>query len=120
MPHHRIHLAHSAALTLTLVQQTDMLSFSPWPLVETDSLRTGLLALPLRERFHSNRVGIVRRGNEALSHAATRFLAHFMEQMRGCIAADDRQLRQVFRSVELEAAARGGEAPGEAGVSGDV
>ena len=104
-PRNRIHLAHSASLTLTLVQQTDMLSFCPWPLVETDSLRTGLVALPLRERFHTHRVGIVRRANEALSHAATRFLAHFMQQVEGCLASDDARLRRVFHSVERVEAA---------------
>ena len=104
-PHHRIHLVHSNALALTLVQQTDMLGFCPWPLVETDTLRTGLVALTLRETFQPTRVGIVRRANEALSHAATRFVAHFMEQLSVCLASDDPQLRRVFRSVELEAAA---------------
>jgi LysR family transcriptional regulator, regulator of abg operon len=57
--------------------------------------------LPLRERFHASRVGLVRRANEAPSHAATRFVAHFMEQVRGCLDSDDPQLRRVFRSVEL-------------------
>lgn len=98
-PHQRIHLAHSAALSLALVQQTDMLSLCPWPLVE--SLRSGLVPLPLRERFHASRVGIVRRANEALPHAASRFLEHFMAQTRACLASDDPQLLRVFRSVEL-------------------
>lgn len=101
VPRQRIHLAHSASLTLTLVQQTDMLSFCPWPLVETDSLRTGLVPLPLRERYRAHRAGVVRRTNEALSHAATRFLHHFMEQMTVCLASDDPKLQRVFRSVEL-------------------
>lgn len=103
-PRARIHLAQSASLMLTLVQQTDMLSFCPWPLVETSDLRTRVVALSLRERFHTNRVGVVRPANEALSHAATRFLAHFMQQLRECLASEDAQLRRVFRSVELAAA----------------
>lgn len=102
-PHHRIHLVHSSALALTLVQQTDMLGYCPWPLVETEALRAGLVALTLRETFQATRVGIVRRANEALSHAATRFVAHFMEQLAVCLASDDPQLRRVFRSVELDA-----------------
>jgi LysR family transcriptional regulator of abg operon len=100
-PRSRIHLAQSASLTLTLVQQTDMLSFCPWPLVETDDMRTRVVALQLRERFHANRVGVVRRANEALSHAGVRFLAHFMDLIRECVASDDAQLKRVFRSVEL-------------------
>jgi molybdate transport repressor ModE-like protein len=104
-PRNRIHLAHSASLMLTLVQQTDMLSFAPWPLVETEPLRTALAPLPVRESFRSSRVGIVRRANEAPSHAATRFLAHFTQVVRDCVASEDPQLRRVFRSVELESAA---------------
>jgi LysR family transcriptional regulator of abg operon len=100
-PRARIHLVHSASLMRTLVQQTDMLGFCPWPLVETDDMRARVVALPLRERFHSHQVGVVRRANEALSHAAARFVAHFMEQMRDGVASDDAQLRRVFRSVEL-------------------
>lgn len=102
-PAARIHLAQSASLTLTLVQQTDMLSLCPWPLVETDDMRARVVALPLRERFRINRVGIVRRDNEALSHASLRFVAHFMALVRECAASDDAQLKRVFRSVELAA-----------------
>ncbi|MEJ8815593.1 LysR family transcriptional regulator [Variovorax ureilyticus] len=100
-PRHRIHLAHSAALSMTLVQQTDMLSLCPWPLVETEGRHSGLVPLQLRERFHPSRVGVVRRANEALPHAASRFLAHFTEQTRACLASGDPRMKRVFRSVEL-------------------
>ena len=46
-PQQHIQLAHSASLMLTLVQQTDMVTFCPWPLVETNSLRHSLVALQL-------------------------------------------------------------------------
>ena len=69
-PAHKIHLAHSPTLMLTLVQQSDMLSFCPWPLVETMELRDKLVALPLREQFQVNTAGIVRRAQEAPQPAA--------------------------------------------------
>lgn len=100
-PYHRIHLAQSAALVLTLARQTDMVTFFPWPLVETEGLRTSMVALPLRERFHTHTVGIVRRAQEAPSHAAARFIAHFLEQVRLARASNDSELRRVLYSVEL-------------------
>lgn len=100
-PRHRIQLAHSASLMLGLVRKTDMLTFCPWPLVETDSLRHSLLALQLRERFRSNTVGIVRRAQEAPSHAASRFIAHFLEQVPAWVASEDPELRRVLHSVDV-------------------
>jgi LysR family transcriptional regulator, regulator of abg operon len=101
-PRQRIHLAHSASLMLTLVQQTDMLSFCPWPLVETASLRDRLVALPLRERFRSHLVGVVRRAQETPSPAARSFIALFLDAMRHWAASPDHpEWRHVLRSVEL-------------------
>ena len=100
-PRHRIHLAHSASLMLTLVQQTDMVTFCPWPLVETDSLRTSLAALQLKERFRTNVVGIIRRAQEAPSHAAASFIALFLEQVRAWVSSEAPELRRVLHSVDL-------------------
>ncbi|WP_382160647.1 LysR family transcriptional regulator [Hydrogenophaga sp. ANAO-22] len=101
-PRQRIHLAHSASLMLTLVQQTDMLSFCPWPLVETASLRDRLVALPLRERFRSHLVGVVRRAQETPAPAARSFIALFLDAMRHWAASPDHpEWRHVLRSVEL-------------------
>lgn len=105
-PSQRIHLAHSAMLMLTLVRQAGMLTFCPWPLVETSSMREGMVALPLRERFDTHEVGVVRRSNEPLSHAAQRFVALFMAEVRACVASDDPELKRVFYSVELMGEAR--------------
>lgn len=101
VPSQRIHLAHSAALMLTLVRQVGMLTFCPWPLIETSGMRDGLVALALRERFNTHEVGVVRRSNESLSHAAQRFVALFMEEVRACVASSDPELKRVFYSVEL-------------------
>jgi len=100
-PLHRIQLAHSASLMLGLVRKTDMLTFCPWPLVETDGLRHTLVALQLRERFRSNVVGIVRRAQEAPSHAAARFIAHFLGQLPAWLASEDPELRRVLHSVDV-------------------
>ncbi|MGH6626044.1 MAG: LysR family transcriptional regulator [Burkholderiaceae bacterium] len=100
-PRQRIHVAQSVSLMLTLVRQTDMLTFCPWPLVETDSLRSSMVALALRERFRTHTVGIVRRAQETPSPAAARFIAHFLEQVRAAVASNEPELRRVFYSVDL-------------------
>lgn len=100
-PLQRIQLAHSASLMLTLVQQTDMVTFCPWPLVETNGLRQTLVALPLRERFRTNVVGIDRHAHEASSHAATRFIALFLEQVKAWPSSDTPELRRVLHSVDV-------------------
>lgn len=103
VPRHRILLAQSASLMLTLVQQSDMLTFCPWPLVETAYLRGRMVALQLRERFAPRTVGVIRRSNETPSLAAQRFLAHFMAQVQASAASNDPEMRRVFYSVELQA-----------------
>ncbi|MBH1964448.1 MAG: LysR family transcriptional regulator [Comamonadaceae bacterium] len=100
-PMHRIHLAHSASLMLTLVQRTNMLTFCPWPLVETDELRHNLAALQLKETFNTNVVGLVRRSHEAPSHAASLFIEVFLEQVRAWESSQDPQLRRVLHTVDL-------------------
>jgi len=106
-PVHRVQLAHSASLMLGLVRKTDMLTFCPWPLVETDALRHTLVTVQVRERFRSNVVGIVRRAQEAPSHAAARFISHFLDQLPAWLASDDPELRRVLHSVDLVEAGGG-------------
>lgn len=101
VPRHHIHLAQSASLMLTLVQKTDMLTFCPWPLAETASLRGSMVALQLREQFAPRTVGIIRRSNQTPTLAAQRFLAHFAQQVRASVHSDDAELRRLFYSVEL-------------------
>lgn len=100
-PMRHIQLAHSASLMLTLVQQTDMVTFCPWPLVETNGLRQTLVALPLRERFRTNVVGLVRRAHEAPSQPASRFMALFMDQVRDWPSSSAPELRRVLHAVDI-------------------
>lgn len=100
-PRQRIHLAHSAALILALVRQTDMLTFCPWPLVETMELREAIVPLALRERFQVNTVGIVRRRQETLSPAARVFVALFREVVAQWRDSADLRLRRVLHAVDF-------------------
>ncbi|MCT9811178.1 LysR family transcriptional regulator [Acidovorax sp. Be4] len=103
-PVQQVHLAHSPTLMLTLVQQTDMLSFCPWPLVETMELRDKIIAVQLRERFRPNTVGFIRRAQEALNPAAHQFKETFELVVRKWQDTEDLRLRRVLHSVDLLAA----------------
>jgi LysR family transcriptional regulator of abg operon len=100
-PRQRIHLAHSAALILALVRQTDMLTFCPWPLVETMELRETVVPLTLRERFKTNTVGIVRRRQQVLSPAAQVFVEVFREVALQWRESADVRLRRVLHAVDF-------------------
>ncbi len=100
-PYQRIHLAHSASLMLTLVRKTDMLTFCPWPLVESDSLRGHVAAIQLKERFNSHVVGIVRRAQESPSPAASRFIELFLDQVRMWRVSKQLELRRVLHAVDI-------------------
>lgn len=101
VPRGRIHLAQSASLMLTLVRQTDLLTFCPWPLLETGGLRGDLVALPLTERFDTRTVGVIRRAHEAPSLAAQCFVSLFMDEVRRGMADPDPAMRRLFYSIEL-------------------
>ena len=101
-PAHRIQLAHSPALIMALVRRSDMLSYCPWPVLESDEYgQAAVQALPLREPLGSNVVGIVRRAQEAPSHAAARFIAVFLAQIPLWAASRVPELRRVMRSVDV-------------------
>lgn len=98
---HRLHLAHSASLMLTLVQQTDMLCVVPWPLVETESLRHTLQPLHLSERLHANVVGVIHRSGEVLTDSAQAFVDLLVEEALRRASSGEAQWRHVFESVDI-------------------
>lgn len=101
VPARRIHLAHSASLVLELVSRTDMLTFCPWPLLESGGGHGVLVPFHLKEAFAPHEVGIVRRRHDTLSWAAQRFLDYFFDQVRAGMGSRDPALRRVFKSVDV-------------------
>lgn len=101
LPAHRLHLAHSPSLMLTLVQQTDMLCVMPWPLVETEAFRELVQPLPLRERLDPNVVGIIHRSGELLTPSAQAFAQLLIDEAQSRMASDEPRWRHVFQSVDL-------------------
>jgi LysR family transcriptional regulator of abg operon len=101
LPEHRLHLAHSPSLMLTLVQQTDMLCVMPWPQVETGDLRHSVQPLHLREHLHANVVGIIHRSGEVLAESAQAFVQLLIDEAQTRMGSDERRWRHVFQSVDM-------------------
>ncbi len=101
VPARHIHLVHSASLLLHLVEHSDMVSFCPWPLIETEGPHGRLVPLRLRETFDPHTVGVVQRGHGALPWAAQRFVHHLQAQVQACRHTSDPLLQRVFRSIDV-------------------
>lgn len=99
-PHERIQLAHSGWLALSLMKRVDMLSFWPWPLLETENFNGDFIALNLQERFAHHEVGIVRRAHEAPSPAAALFIELFREQVRQAALSTDPAWKRFFYTLD--------------------
>lgn len=99
-PHERIQLAHSGWLALSLMKRVDMLSFWPWPLLETENFNGDFIALNLQERFAHHEVGIVRRAHETASHAAAVFTQLFREQVRQAARSTDPAWKRFFYTLD--------------------
>ena len=98
---HTIHLAHSFAIVLGLLQQTDFLSIFPWPLVEVTSVKENLWALPLRETVDETIVSITSRRGAPTSPAAACFLGCLREVIDEGARSQDPEQRRLFHSIEL-------------------
>ena len=101
VPTRHIHLVHSASLLLHLVEHSDMVSFCPWPLIETEGPHGRLVPLRLKETFAPHIVGVVQRGHGALPWAAQRFVHHLQAQVQACRHSADPLLQRVFRSIDV-------------------
>lgn len=101
VPTRRIHLVHSASLLLHLVAHSDMVSFCPWPLIETEGPHGRITPLRLQEPFEPHTAGVLQRGHGPLPFAAQRFVAHLLQQVHACQHTADPQLQRVFRSIDV-------------------
>ncbi|QKV52953.1 LysR family transcriptional regulator [Comamonas antarctica] len=99
-PHARIQLAHSGWLALALMKRIDMLSFWPWPLLETQNFNGDFVALNLNERFAHHEVGIVRRAQETASPPAALFIELFREQVRQAAVSTDPAWKRFFYTLD--------------------
>lgn len=101
LPEHRLHLAHSASLMLTLVEQAQMLCVVPWPLVETWRKHYTVQPLHLQEPLDQNVAGVIHRRGEPPDACAQAFVQLLLEEARRRAASEEREWRHVFESVDM-------------------
>lgn len=101
LPEQHLHLAHSASLMLTLVEQAQMLCVVPWPLVESWRMHYQVQPLHLQERLHHNVAGVIHRKGEPPDERARTFVQLLVDEARRRAASDERHWRHVFESVDL-------------------
>ncbi|NUT78826.1 LysR family transcriptional regulator [Pseudomonas sp. C1C7] len=77
-----IHRAHSPQLTLSLIEQTDMLSYFPEPMLTVPIYRERVARLELVERFATDTIGIVTPRNAQLGVAAQCFVDCLLQVIR--------------------------------------
>ncbi|WP_438301545.1 LysR family transcriptional regulator [Pseudomonas sp. NMS19W] len=77
-----IHRAHSPQLTLSLIEQTDMLSYFPEPMLTVPGYRERVARLDLAETFANDVIGIVTPRNAPLGAAAQCFVDCLLQVIR--------------------------------------
>ena len=77
----RLHYARSAQVVGAIVRTTDMLTISPWPLIEAEKARI-LHPLTLCEEIPEQTIALLTKHNFALSGAARDFIDCLMRRDR--------------------------------------
>jgi LysR family transcriptional regulator of abg operon len=94
-------LAHSLAIVLGLLAQTDMLSVFPWPLVETRLAKENLCVLPLAEKVDETLVSVTSRRGVPASPAASCFLDCLREVIDEGTRSTEPGRRRLFHSIDV-------------------
>ncbi|MCG5076784.1 LysR substrate-binding domain-containing protein [Paraburkholderia tagetis] len=97
----RIHLAHSFAIAIALLQQSDMASVIPWPLAELCAAREGLCAVPVREQLEDAAVGLISRSGHPLSAVSECFIQCLVESVHDAQHSASPDTRNVLKSVDV-------------------
>ncbi|MGE8064510.1 LysR family transcriptional regulator [Pseudomonas sp. NPDC089569] len=97
----RIHRAHSLQLMLSMIEQTDMLSYCPEPMLTVPIYRERVRKLPLAESFATDTIGIVTPRNGQLGVAAQCFVECLLQVIRRRARSARPEDVQLFDTLEL-------------------
>lgn len=97
----RIHYARSAMMALSLVEDSDILSILPWPLIEALRERHAIVPLALRESMPENLTSCVTRRNTPVNGSMGDFIAALMKTVQQASQAQQGPLQRLFRSLEV-------------------
>lgn len=96
-----IHRAHSPQLTLSMVEQTDMLSYFPEPVLTVPYYRERVARLELAESFATDTLGIVTPRNAQLGAAAQCFVDCLFQVIRRRARSARPEDVQLFDTLQL-------------------
>lgn len=96
-----IHRAHSPQLTLSLIEQTDMLSYFPEPMLTVPAYRERVARLPLAESFATDTIGIVTPRNAQLGVGAQCFVECLLQVIRRRARSARPEDVQLFDTLDL-------------------
>lgn len=97
----RIHYARSAMMALDVVENSDILSILPWPLVEALRDRLAIVPLALRETMPENVTSCVTRRNVPVNGCIGEFLEALMETVATASREQKGPLQRLLRTLEV-------------------
>jgi len=97
----RVHRAHSLQLMLSLLEQTDMLSYCPEPMLTVPTYAERVAKFELAERFATDTIGIVTRRNAQLGAAAQCFVDCLLQVIRRRARSAKPEDTRLFDTLDL-------------------
>ncbi|MCW3481995.1 LysR substrate-binding domain-containing protein [Neisseriaceae bacterium JH1-16] len=97
----RVHRAHSLQLMLSLLEQTDMLSYCPEPMLIVPMYAERVAPLKLAERFATDTIGIVTPRNAQLGTAAQCFVDCLLQVIRRRARSAKVEDTRLFDTLDL-------------------
>lgn len=97
----RIHYARSAMMALDVVENSDILSILPWPLVEALRDRLAIVPLALRETMPENVTSCVTRRNVPVNGCIGEFVDALMETVAEASREHKGPLQRLLRTLEV-------------------
>jgi LysR family transcriptional regulator of abg operon len=97
----RIHYTRSALMGLQIVEDSDILTIVPWPLIEAMRERHGIEALTLREPMPENTTSYLTRRNTPTNGCIGDFVDALMATVKEASVVEKGLLQRLFRSVDI-------------------
>ncbi len=97
----KAYFTRSSVLALHVVENSDMLSILPWPLVETMRARYRIGVVPLRDTITERHTAFITRRNTPCNGAIGQFVDVLMALVQETGSHRDAEWARIYRTVEL-------------------
>ncbi|MFT4174258.1 MAG: LysR family transcriptional regulator [Rhodocyclaceae bacterium] len=96
-----LHFTRAAMAALHIIENSDMLSILPWPLIEAMRSRYNIGAIPMRDKIMERQTSFVTRRNTACNGAIGQFVDVLMEVVNDATVRQDASWLPISRAVDL-------------------